>query len=541
MFRALVLAALLSAFPATATFQASEGVLHIKVAVLDAQQKALPVPRHALLISDNPATSTPRRVVTGIDGTATLRLRPGSYIVESDEPFAFAGKAYGWTQLVDIVAGRDVVLELTAANAEIGPMTAGTAASATPIEVSVSSLLAEWQDSVVALWTPTTHASGFVIDKDGIVVTNQRVVGAATSVEVQLTSDLKVAAHVLASNPDKDVTVLRINPAVTASVRPLTLGCAEAAKTPMAKGQQIATIGSPLREPKGPAFGAVSGVEPHALASNLVLPAGSSGGPVFTSDGSVVGMTSVVDEEDPRSRGNARIVPVQDVCDVVAAAQAKVKDAPPPSGAHLPVEPLRPFPADALKDAARRRVGSLNPYQMSSADFDIAFITPVMIYGAQYLSEQMSARDRGRAGSPLMEFSNWSQYVADIPPALLVRVTPKLVEGFWTKVARGAAQTQGVALPPFKRVRSGFSRMRTFCGQAEVTPIHPFKLEQRVSGTETMHEGLTVFDPAALGPSCGSVKLVLYSEKEPQKGEALVVDAKVIQQIWEDFAPYRVE
>ena len=35
---------------------------------------------------------------------------------------------------------------------------------------------------------------------------------------------------------------------------------------------------------------------------------------------------------------------------------------------------------------------------MSSADFDIAFITPVMIYGAQDQSERMSARDRGRAG-----------------------------------------------------------------------------------------------------------------------------------------------
>jgi hypothetical protein len=131
--------------------------------------------------------------------------------------------------------------------------------------------------------------------------------------------------------------------------------------------------------------------------------------------------------------------------------------------------------------------------------------------------------------------------VADIPPVLLVRVTPRLVEGFWTKVARGAAQTQGVALPPFKRIRSGFSRMRTLCGDTEVTPIHPFKLERRISGTETMYEGLAVFDPGALGPSCGSVKLVLYSEKEPQKGDTRVVDAKVVQQIWDDFAPYRAE
>ena len=102
---------------------------------------------------------------------------------------------------------------------------------------------------------------------------------------------------------------------------------------------------------------------------------------------------------------------------------------------------------------------------------------------------------------PRMDFGNWSEYVGTIPPVLLVRVTPKLVEGFWTKVARGAAQTQGVSLPPFKRFRSGFSKMRAFCGETEVTPIHPFKLEHRVAESEVIYEGLYVFDPGAFAPS----------------------------------------
>ena len=76
--------------------------------------------RHALLISDNPATAPPRRIVTALDGTADVRLRPGNYTVESDQPVAFQGKAYQWTQIVDIAAGRDTVLELTADNAEVG-------------------------------------------------------------------------------------------------------------------------------------------------------------------------------------------------------------------------------------------------------------------------------------------------------------------------------------------------------------------------------------------------------------------------------------
>jgi hypothetical protein len=122
---------------------------------------------------------------------------------------------------------------------------------------------------------------------------------------------------------------------------------------------------------------------------------------------------------------------------------------------------------------------------------------------------------------------------------LLVRVTPKLVEGFWTTVARGAARTQGVELPPIKRFKSGFARMRAFCGSTEITPIHPFVLEQRLAERDAIREGLYVFDPGALGPHCGSVKLVLYSEKEPERGDTGVVDPKVLQQVWQDFAPFR--
>jgi hypothetical protein len=113
------------------------------------------------------------------------------------------------------------------------------------------------------------------------------------------------------------------------------------------------------------------------------------------------------------------------------------------------------------------------------------------------------------------------------------------VENFWAKVARGAAQTQGMALPPIKRFTAGFLRMRAFCGDAEVTPIHPFKLERRVSETEAIYEGLYVFDPGAFGPHCATARLVLHSEKEPEKADTRPIDATVLQQIWRDFEPYR--
>jgi hypothetical protein len=113
------------------------------------------------------------------------------------------------------------------------------------------------------------------------------------------------------------------------------------------------------------------------------------------------------------------------------------------------------------------------------------------------------------------------------------------VESFWTTVARGAAQTQGVALPAIKHFKSSFSKMRAYCGDTEITPIHPFTIEQRLSETDFINEGLFVFDPGAIGPQCTTVKLVIYSEKAPDKGDTRVVDPKVIQQIWQDFSSYR--
>jgi S1-C subfamily serine protease len=281
MLRAVVLATLFFVIPRTSPGQALS-VLHIKVVLLDANQKVTPVPHHALLVSDNPATAAPRLIVTAVDGTADVRLRPGNYTVESDRPVAFQGKAYQWTQMVDIVAGRDDVLQLTADNAEVEPVASATTTGAAPLEADPAFLPPQWQDSVVALWTADTHASGFVVDAKGLIATNQRVIGTAASVEVQLTTALKVAAIVLAADPVRDVAILWIDPKVVASVRPVPLGCVQAAKPPVVDGQKIFTIGAPLREQKGMTSGTVSRVEPHAIASDLRLAPGSSGGPVFT-------------------------------------------------------------------------------------------------------------------------------------------------------------------------------------------------------------------------------------------------------------------
>jgi S1-C subfamily serine protease len=503
-------------------FAQALGTLHISISLADGTGKITPLARYALLISEEPPTTPPRRTLTSLAGTADISLRPGRYAVESDQPVVFEGKAYEWSQRIDIVAGRDATLELTAGNASIDTAT-GPATSATRSDTDPSILTAQWQDTVVGLWTPTRHASGFVVDARGLIVTNQRAIGTATSAEAQFTPGMKVKATVLASDPTRDVAILWVNPSAVASLRPLPLGCNQA-RPSVANGQELVTLGAQMTGQKRLTLGGVTGVGPRLLLSDLTVVRASAGGPVFTAGG-LVGFTTL-DDRDPDGRSNAPVVRIDQACEVLASAEKTMTGSMPPDATHLPVDPQRPIAAGALDAAVKNRAGSLSPYPMSTADFDIAFITPVHVYGT---------KDQVRR--PVMDFGNWSEYMADYPRVLLVRVTPKVVEGLWAKVARGAAMTQGIALPPIKRAKAGFSRMRVLCGDAEVTPIHPFMVEQRISETEAISEGLYVFDPAVLGPQCGTVALTVYSENDPDTGDTRVVDPKMLQQITQDFAP----
>jgi hypothetical protein len=152
--------------------QAAGATLRVRVVLTDASGVATPIPRLVLLVSDEPPTGEPRRVRTGADGTVELKVAPGSYIVELDEPIAFRGKAYNWTQLVEVSAGPETVLDLNTGNADIADSARLSADSAT--------LLTAWRDSVVEIWTPTRHAGGFVIDSTrGLIATSHHALGGA--------------------------------------------------------------------------------------------------------------------------------------------------------------------------------------------------------------------------------------------------------------------------------------------------------------------------------------------------------------------------
>jgi S1-C subfamily serine protease len=507
--------------------------LRIRIVLRDAAGAAHPVPRHALLISDNPSSAPPRQTVTDRDGVAELHVRPGTYTVESDQPLLYRGKSYDWTQMVTVAAGRDAEIELNETNATVTEAASGAAGA--------SEVLMEWQDSVVAIWSETSHGSGFLIDRNGLIATNRRVVGNAGTAEVEVTPTVKIPARVVASDEAAKVAILWVDPGAVASMKPMRLQ-----STPLVKDQQVFAIGVPLLQEKAMTAGTVSSVKPHAISSSVEVPRESSGGPLLTVDGEVAAIT-VSDANDA-----ATAVPIEDAKAAIAAAQKKIATGAPPEAAPLPVEPVRRLSPDALKSIVQKRAGSLSAYQMSSEDFEISFVTPVMLYGRQYEAEQLRSRheEGNRTGTvsetlrPLENFENWTDYVNELLPVLMVRVTPKVVEGFWQSLGRNAAQTQGVNLPVLKHPKAGFARLEVYCDANQVRPIHPFKIAHELPGKDDAHpqwlyEGLYVFAPDALGRQCGAVKIVTFSEKDPAQGDARTVDAGVIEQIRRDFEIYR--
>ena len=543
-FRAWLLSA---AFLLAVSAPQQPGTLRIRVTVVDANQQLRPVPRHALLISVNPTSAAPQRVVTAIDGVAEVRLRAGNYTIESEEPLIFQGKIYEWTQTLDVPPGQTSTLELNAANAAIESASerqpsGGTAGG------NVSALLIEWQRSVVSIWTATKRGAGFVADARGLIVTNQRLIGTETSVEVQLSATEKIAGRVLASDAERNVAIIRVDAKAIAAARPMPLAPAEAART-IAGKDKLFSITAPTDDDKSLISGVVSRVNAREILSNLPIDDVSLGAPVFTGSGEVVAITTPDDSANSNS-DLVRAIRIEEARIVLAAADKHLSEIEAPSAARLPIEGQPLFPDDPLRAAAEARKGSLAPYRVAAADFDVSLITPLLLYSARRSGGERSTGG-GRGGAArdpvqieadrqaIQDFGNWWEYARNDLPVLMVRATPKMVEPFWKSVLRGAAQTQGVSLPPIKRIKAGFARMRMFCGATEVTPIHPFKIEHRLGEAEAVYEGFYIFDPSSVGPHCGTVRLTLYSDKAPDKGDTRAIDAKILQQIWTDFAPYR--
>jgi S1-C subfamily serine protease len=526
-------------------------LLRITVTVKAADGSVRPVPRHALLISDDPVTTSPHRFVTRNDGVVEAYLKPGKYVVESDNPFVFEGKTYEWEQPVTVAPAGDTTLALTSANATIESAKPGTADSPAiaeaAAEIAEDALLTTWQDSVVTVWTPKALGRGFLVDARGLIATNQRLIGKDTAVEVQLSATKKIAGRVVATDTSRNVAIIWVDPQAIAPAKPMKPGYAPDEGAALKDHEKVYSIEGRAGVAKDLVSGEIDHLTPRVVSSNMPLGLEEAGAPVFTASGAVVGITTAPETESAVNEISPRAVRIDDARSALDEAGKKIEGATPPPAALLPVEPASPFPPDALTAAAKTRRTNLSPYLVSASDFDVYVITPPMLYASLHQPEDRSHFDYGRDDPsqsvpvfhPLDDFDNWREYVAETPPVILIRVTPKFGEKLWTTVARGAAQTQGVAIPAIKRPKAVFGGVHLACGQTELTPIHPFHIEHRLDATTSLEEGLYVYAASAISPQCGAVTITVFSDKPGDKGDARAIDAKIVQQIWDDFAPYR--
>ncbi len=522
------------------------GVLRVTVTLLDSEGQPTPVARHALLISDIPVTSAPRMVRTAADGTLEVKLGPGSYMVESDRAVTFQGRAYEWFQNVDVAAGQSVTLALTSSNAEAGDAE-DVSESATPASDTDPGFRAgQWQHSVVAVWSATSRATGFVVDSRGLIATHRDAIGSASTAAVQVSDAVKAPARVVSADASRDVAIVWVSPDVTSGRPPVPLDCPPAQAPSVEDEDEFVTITAELGRPVDVIAGRVTGLRPRAIDTDLRLAFGGAGGPVFNEAGGVVGLTATRIDPESRRWHDTEIIRTVHVCEALAAAQSALTGAMPPEPTPLPVESTRPFPASALKDSVTPARTATPLGVVTSEDFEIAFITPAAIHQAREKADWTGGRSarapetEARLGR-LTDFGAWSAYFLDAPAVVVVRVTPKMVEGFWKRVAREAARTQGAELPPFRHFKTSFVQLSLSCGATTIPPIHPFVLEHHLSETQTIREGLYVFDPEAFNPRCGDVRLTLQSVAAPGKPDAIVLDSSTVERVWNDFAAWRNE
>ena len=521
LMRTLLVALLAAAISPGAAAQQT-GLLRITVVVPDADGTPFPVPRAQLLISDNPSTREPRRVRTGPDGAVEIALPAGNYTIESDIPVRVGARTFAWTQTLDVAAGRDTVLQLTATNADADVDGAAALGTGAATHADGAAILNKWQTSIAEIWTPTRHATGFVIDSRGLIATSDRAIADATDVHVEFgnaTERVKVAGRVVASERTKGVAIIWVDPDVTKSRAPIVPSCGATAPAAIAHDDKIAALIAPMLEPKTAIPGSAIRPDAQSFRADWRLDDGSAGGPVFTAGGDAIGIT-VGDDEDmtPGRRADSYVIPLRNACSVIAAAEQKIANAMPPSATRLRTELGLPRAKMARVDPKKP---PLMPPVIRAADYDIALLTPPLIRPDRIQSNTRNF------------FGYWQAYVNNAPDVLLVRISPQFEESIWRTIARGAASTQGVMLPPMPSFSANFGHMRAYCGASEVMPIHQLRIEIPVQKRDPIRDAAYVFALDDFGPHCGTVRFELFAEKSPNRGDMRTIDPALFTKVAE--------
>jgi serine protease Do len=144
-----------------------------------------------------------------------------------------------------------------------------------------------------------THAlgSGFVIDSDGLILTNNHVVEKADEIKIKTDSGKEYDAKVVARDPKTDIALIRVN-AGSDFPKPALLGDSGAIRVGdwvMASGNPFGlghTITAGIISAKGRVIGA--GPYDDFLQTDAAINPGNSGGPLFNMSGEVVGVNTAI-------------------------------------------------------------------------------------------------------------------------------------------------------------------------------------------------------------------------------------------------------
>ena len=138
--------------------------------------------------------------------------------------------------------------------------------------------------------------SGFVIDADGLIVTNNHVIEGADVIEVTFPDGDTFEADLVGRDPATDIAVLKIE---TADPRPfVSFGNSDEAEV----GEWVIAIGNPLGYSGSVTAGIISARNRDISAGNyddfiqtdVAINQGNSGGPLFNMDGEVIGVNTAI-------------------------------------------------------------------------------------------------------------------------------------------------------------------------------------------------------------------------------------------------------
>jgi S1-C subfamily serine protease len=158
------------------------------------------------------------------------------------------------------------------------------------------------------------QGSGFVIDKDGHILTNYHVIADARQVEVTMHNRKKYKATVVGTDPAHDLAVIQIKGAP--DLVPAVLGDSRNLQV----GQKVYAIGNPFGLAGTMTRGIVSSIRPvrepngasidEAIQTDAAINPGNSGGPLMNWHGEVIGINTMILSNANQSAGIGFAIPI---------------------------------------------------------------------------------------------------------------------------------------------------------------------------------------------------------------------------------------